>query len=200
MTKIIDLAREYTCRHGAPSVSRVEDSIFHRRYFTSCMQCSFCHDSCCAYGVDIDVTNVERILARADEIERHVGVGRDQWFLPEWTDDREFPGGRHTRTRVVEGACVFLNRRGRGCLLHGFCGEAGLDYHDLKPMVSALYPITFDDGLLHPSDEVHENLLVCLDQGPTLYRGVRDELAHYFGPPLVEELDRIEASNPSPSL
>ncbi|MSP61792.1 MAG: hypothetical protein EXR72_15950 [Myxococcales bacterium] len=191
---IVDLLRRHACIRGGPSLARVDTAIFHRRYFTHCMECNFCDDWCCSHGVDVDVENVARILARADAVERFTGTSRDQWFVPGWTVDPEFPGGRHTRTRVVDGRCVFLRRNGRGCMLHDFSLEAGLDYHDVKPMVSALFPVTFDDGLLHPSEEVDENLLVCLDAGPTLYQGTRDELLHYFGPALTEELDALQAS------
>jgi len=71
--------------------------------------------------------------------------------------------------------------------------DRGIDYHDVKPMVSALFPLTFDYGLLHPSNEIVDRSLQCIDDGPTLYRGVRDEVTWYFGPDLVVELDRFEA-------
>jgi hypothetical protein len=79
--------------------------------------------------------------------------------------------------------------------LHAFALEKGLDYHDLKPVLSTLFPLTFDDGVLHVMDEVEDRTLVCLGQGPTLYRGVRAELEYYFGPSFVEELDAIEAAH-----
>lgn len=90
---------------------------------------------------------------------------------------------------------MFLNRRDRGCQLHAFALEKGLDYHDLKPVLSTLFPLTFDDGVLHVMDEVEDRSLVCLGSGPTLYRGVRAELAYYFGAALVAELDEIEAAH-----
>jgi hypothetical protein len=60
-------------------------------------------------------------------------------------------------------------------------------------MVSALFPVTFDDGLLHASTEARDGTLVCGGQGPSLYRGARAELLHYFGESLVSELDALEA-------
>jgi hypothetical protein len=194
----VDLAAEFASRGGQPRVSRVDTAIFVRTYFTNCMECTFCGDACCDYGVDVDAENVARILAQADALESFTGVPRDRWFTGEWTEDREFPGGKNTRTSVVDGHCVFLGRRGRGCSLHAFALSTGADYHDLKPMVSALFPIAFDDGLLHPSDEVEDGSLVCLDRGPTLYRGARGELAYYFGPGLVANLDAIERSTLAP--
>jgi hypothetical protein len=196
------LSRPYASRWGAPVVSRVDTAIFVHRYFMRCMECSYCFDSCCQYGVDVDAPNVERLRAHAVDLERYTGVPQDRWFTGEWTDDAEFPGGRHTRTRVEGGACVFRSRRrgapgapgggARGCMVHSFALERGLDYHELKPMVSVLFPVTFDEGLLHSSNEIVDRSLQCIDDGPTVYRGVRSEIAWYFGDALVGELDDLE--------
>lgn len=185
------LSRSYACRWGVPVVDRVDTAIFRHRYFVECMQCSYCHDSCCQYGVDVDAANVARLEEHAGAVERFTGVPTDRWFTGEWKSDPEFPGGRHTRTRVEGGACVFRNRAGRGCTIHSFALAAGIDYHELKPMVSVLFPITFDEGLLHPSTEIEDRSLQCYGDGPTLYRGVRGELAWYFGGALVGELDAL---------
>lgn len=190
---IRSLSQPYSCRWGAPVLDRVDTAIFVRTYFMNCMGCSYCQDSCCQYGSDIDGENVARVEAHAAELERFTGVTRDRWFTGEWTDDREFPGGRQTRTRVEDGACVFRNRTARGCMLHSFALDRGLDYHELKPMVASLFPVTFDGGLLHPSNEIHDRSLQCIDDGPTLYKGVRSEIEWYFGAALVRELDGIEA-------
>ena len=92
----------------------------------NCMACTYCHDSCCQYGADIDADNVPRVERYADELERFTGVPRDRWWRTrleagaegpaavDWTEDREFPGGRQTRTRVEGGACVFLARTRAG--------------------------------------------------------------------------------------
>jgi hypothetical protein len=186
------LSRSYACRWGVPVVSRVDTAIFVHRYFMRCMECSYCFDSCCQYGVDVDATNVERLRAHAPELERYTDVPSSRWFSDEWTEDAEFPGGRHTRTRVEGGACVFRSRKGRGCLIHSYALERGIDYHELKPMVSALFPVTFDDGLLHSSNEIVDRSLLCIDDGPSVYRGIREEIAWYFGADLVEELDGLE--------
>lgn len=186
------LSRPYPCRWGVPVVDRVETTIFVHTYFAHCMQCSYCNDSCCRYGVDVDADHVARLQARAGDIEQYTGVVRERWFNGEWTSDSEFPGGRYTRTRTEDGACVFRNRAARGCMLHSFALERGVDYHELKPMVSVLFPVTFDGGLLHPSTEIRDRSLQCYNDGPTLYRGVRDEVGWYFGQALVAELDELE--------
>ena len=173
----------------------MDSSIFIRRYFARCLECSFCHDACCFHGVDIDVDNVRRINSFATDLEEFMGTSKATWFRDEFAKDVEFPGGSFTRTQVLDGACVFHDRRSRGCLLHKFSLENNIDYHDLKPMVSCLFPLTFDNGVLHPSDDIETDDLVCAGEGPTLYQGVRNELLYYFGPTFVEELDGIEIGN-----
>lgn len=196
MSDTIALSRSYPSCYGVPVIRAVERDIFVRRYFTHCLACTFCHDACCRDGVDVDAVHYGRIIAHAEAIEAFVGVPRHRWFEPEVEVDGEVPGGRTYRTRTERGACVFLNRTGRGCLLHAFCLARGLDVHDFKSLVDVLFPISFCDGVLCVADDVADDSLVCLDQGPTLYRGLRHELAHYFGNRLVQELDVLEAGAP----
>jgi Fe-S-cluster containining protein len=190
---IVPLSRAYPSRQGAPVIRRIDTAIFEKTYFGECLACTFCHDSCCARGADIDAENMARLKEQPGLAEA-VGVAPEAWFKPGLVEDRDFPGGRYTRTAVKDGACVFLNRKGRGCLLHTYAAAHGLDHRRLKPLVCVLFPITFDDGLLGPSGDVKDASLVCLGPGPTLYRAVRDDLAYYFGPDFVTELDRHEAA------
>jgi hypothetical protein len=143
--------------------------------------------------VDVDVANADRLRAHAEALEEYTGVPEERWFTGVWNEDQEFPGGRHTRTRVEDSACVFRNRKARGCMIHSFALERGLDYHELKPMVSVLFPVTFDEGLLHVSNEIADRSLQCIDDGPTVYEGIRSEIGWYFGPELVSELDGLAA-------
>jgi hypothetical protein len=170
-------------------VSAVDPEIFRRRYFGVCLRCSFCHDACCQYGVDLSLVERDRILADADRLELVVGRPRSEWFTGVVTADPDFSGGAATRTAVVDGGCVFLQRNARGCSLHAYALEQGRDYHDLKPMVSALFPVTFGDGALFCSEELVEGSLICAGEGPTAYEMARDELGYYFGADLVAELD-----------
>jgi hypothetical protein len=191
------LSRPYAARDGAPVLTHVDGGVFARRYFGACLACSFCGDACCDYGVDVDAATAARMLAQADAIEAHVGVPRDAWFTGPLVPDPDLPGGAGTRTRVAtdgRGGCVFRSRTGRGCQLHAFALATGQDYHLLKPMVSALFPLTFADGLLCLSGELADGTLVCGGTGPTAYEAVRDELAYYFGDDLVAELDGLSAS------
>ncbi len=178
-------------RGGAPVVRAVDPEIFRRRYFGYCLACGFCNDSCCQHGVDVALEERDRILARADELEPLVGAPRDSWFVPSVTDDVDFPGGRATRTAVVNGSCVFRRPGARGCTLHAFALSEATDYHDVKPMVSALFPVTFGAGALLCSDELTDGSLVCAGPGPTAYEMARGELAYYFGDALVRELDEL---------
>jgi hypothetical protein len=192
MPRSLRLPRAFPARDGVPSIERADRRIFTLRYFTHCLRCGFCHDWCCQFGVDVELTRAQAILARAAELERYVGIPRDQWFEPGVERDDELPGGGARRTRVEDGHCVFLRCEGRGCLLHAFAIERGLDYHELKSMVDCLFPLTFADGLLCPADEIMDGELVCAGQGPTLYRGVREELRYYFGDACVAALDVLE--------
>ena len=188
---IIKLPQSYSALYGAPVIDRIDTDIFTRTYFAHCMDCGFCGDSCCQYGVDVDVKNVARINAVADKLEPFVGSSRDQWFESGFESDPHFPGGLVTRTKVVDGACVFLNRKGRGCLLHSFALQDGFNFNQIKPLVSAIFPVTFDSGCLCPSDEIPTNELICQGVGPSLYEGSRSDLLHYFGAEMIAILDKM---------
>lgn len=193
--RIVSLPEFFPSRYGVPVLSAVDTAVFSRRYFTHCMQCSFCHDSCCQHGVDVDMLHVPALETHAAELEARSGIPRDRWFTGEYTPDPEMPGGGSLRTRVVDGACVFRDRRGRGCHVHAYCLERGIDYHTLKPIIDCLFPLTFSEGILYPAVEVDDGTLICLDTGPTLYRGVREELGYYFGEGLLQALDAVEAGS-----
>jgi hypothetical protein len=188
---IHELTRSYPSRYGAPIIRGVDSAIFELRYFGRCVECTFCFDACCRWGVDVDLENVRRIEAHAPALEALTGVARDRWFEPEIDEDAEFPGGRVARTRTDERGCIFHAREGRGCLLHRYALESGLDYHDLKPMISALFPITFESTILCAAEEVADGSLICSAQGPTLYESGREEVGYYFGDGLVAELDAL---------
>ena len=185
------LSRAYPCKGGGPVLTAVDPRIFTLRYFQACMACGFCRDSCCSEGVDVDLENVARIRALPADFKALVATPEADWFTTDIVTDPEFPGGAHVRTAVVDGACVFRNPKGRGCLIHAYALEKGLDYHDTKPLVSTLFPVTFELGVLAASNELADQSLVCAGDGPTLYEGARDELLYYFGDALVAELDAL---------
>jgi hypothetical protein len=190
---IVALDGKYPCALGGPVLRAVDPRIFTLRYFTHCMGCGFCHDACCDHGVDIDVENAARLRALPREFHDRIGLPAEGWFTAEVIPDREFPGGAHVRTIVRNGACVFRGSAKRGCAIHAYCLEQGLDYHSLKPMVSVLFPVTFEDGVLTASGEAADGSLVCAGTGPSLYEGAREELRYYFGNGLIGELDQLKA-------
>ena len=57
-----------------------------------------------------------------------------------------------------------------------------------------LFPLTFEDGVLCPAVEAHDDELVCLGTGPSLYRGIREEVRYYFGEEIVTVLDAMESA------
>lgn len=187
----LPLLRAYPARRAQPIVDRVDTRIFTARYFGACMSCTFCHDSCCQYGADVDLDNAGRLISRRAELEPFVGRPATAWFQETGLEDLDFPGGKIVRTRATDRGCGFLNPSGRGCLIHSFALSRGEDYHELKPLVCWLFPLTVSAGLLCPSDEISTRELICMGDGPTLYDSLRDELAYTFGTDLIAELDAI---------
>lgn len=191
----IKLKKSYSCIHGLPVIHSVDSEIFEYTYFMHCMQCTFCNDQCCSYGADIDMLNVDRIMKNADELETFTGIKRSEWFDDDekkW--DHEYPGHDYTRTSYVEkkDSCVFLKKDSRGCMLHSFALDKGIDYHELKPFFCTLFPVTYFEGTFCIPEEIEEKSLACLGSGPSLYRGARDEIKYYFGEEIITELDAIE--------
>lgn len=175
---------------SVPVLSQVDTDIFKFRYFGNCMQCTFCQDSCCQYGCDVNLAERERILAVKDELRPFVSAPPEKWFKDEVHEDPEYETGKFVRSQVVNGACAFLNPNGRGCGIHSFAMATGRDYHKIKPAVCWLFPVTWDKGLLRPSYDITDDLM-CRNMGPIIYDMSRDELGHFFGPALVAELDAL---------
>jgi hypothetical protein len=57
-----------------------------------------------------------------------------------------------------------------------------------------MFPVTYNEGVLLTPEEIDEKLTACLGDGPSLYRGSRDEIKYYFGEGIIEELDEVEAN------
>ncbi len=186
---IVALSQNFPSILHQPVLRAVDTDIFRLSYYARCMACSFCGDQCCSYGVDIDLDNARRLMDMGPEFEQFVGISAERWFTKEEIPDAEFPSGSHVRTQTMDGGCVFLDRKARGCKIHAWCVDRKIDYHALKPMVSVLFPATFDKGVLGPSGEARDKSLVCAGSGASIYDGIRHELAYYFGNRLVDELD-----------
>ncbi|MBV9330500.1 MAG: hypothetical protein JOZ55_02980 [Alphaproteobacteria bacterium] len=188
------LSRAYPAIAGRPIIEAVDLRIFRLRYFRNCLSCSFCSDQCCRHGVDVDAANAEDLLSLSSEFEALVGHPRSEWFTGPYLDDAEFPSGQYIRTAVNQGYCVFHDARARGCKIHAWCSDSGIDFHSLKPIVSILFPVTFENGVLMPSTEVTDSSLICSGQGDSLFDGARKDLNHYFGEAFVDELDGLQGA------
>ena len=108
-------------------------------------------DGCCTLGAhftdDDDVRRVQAVVTELgeDEWQMHPGRGRagdkDPARLKAWTEKED--GAR--KTKVVDGACIFLNRpgfpAGAGCALHQHAVLTGRPPHEAKPDVCWQLPI-----------------------------------------------------------
>jgi Fe-S-cluster containining protein len=175
---------------SSPVLHHVDSEIFTLRYFARCMGCSFCHDSCCQYGCDVNIGERDAILKAADALAPYISYPPSRWFGSTVHEDAEYPTGKYVRANSIDGACVFLNRSSRGCGIHRYALENKVDYHHIKPMVCWLFPVCWDKGVMRPNTDVKDDL-ACFGNGPTLFEASRDEIAHVFGKALVDELDAL---------
>jgi hypothetical protein len=141
-------------------------------WLTSSWTCIFgngCHgiyadrpdDGCCTLGAHFtDDDDVARVGAAAKEL------GEDEWqYHPgttkqsAWTELEDDA----LKTKVVDGACIFLNRPGfpggPGCALHRTAIERGVPHLELKPDVCWQLPLRRDeqvDGGGHVTSTIRE--------------------------------------------
>jgi hypothetical protein len=106
-------------------------------------------DGCCSHGAFFtDEDDLSRVTAAVadltDEDWQLAPVGRGSWTEEDRADDAE-DGERSLRTRVVDGACVFLNRPGHpggtGCALHRMALRTGVHPLTTKPDVCWQLPV-----------------------------------------------------------
>jgi hypothetical protein len=110
---------------------------------------------CCSYGAHFsDEDDRDRVVAQADELQadewQFQASGRRKGVIA------KLPGAGW-RTRLVDGACVFLNRpgfpAGAGCALHLLALRRGVHFRETKPDVCWQLPLRKehkeeDDGTL----------------------------------------------------
>ena len=99
---------------------------------------------CCSLGADIDGDDEARTIAALaatlgpDEFQHHGAAA----------DGGVFRNDTHGATRIVDGACIFLNRPGfaggSGCALHVAALAAGERPMDWKPSVCWQLPVKID--------------------------------------------------------
>jgi hypothetical protein len=113
-------------------------------------------EGCCTFGAHFvdadDVANVRRRTRRlTPEQWQHHALGQRKKPLVKGDPDDD--GARPTVTRLVDGACIFLNRPGfaggAGCALHVAALAAGDRPLDWKPQVCWQVPLRLE----HSTDE-----------------------------------------------
>lgn len=194
-----------------PRFHRAQRAIFERRVVADCMthQCVMVADegvplarakplleACCQYGADVDLTERDAIMEHADQLRALLTPGAREapWFTTEVTEDPDYPSGRHVRTATYQGGCVFLSHDRRGCAIHRAALEGGWDFHQVKPHICRLFPLSYEDDAFVLSDDFVD--YDCADHpgAPSVYRVARDTIAAVFGPDLVAALDAAEAA------
>jgi hypothetical protein len=160
------------------------------------------NDACCQHGADVLIPEKAAILRRAAEVASVLPAkwqDRATWFDerdPE--EDPDAPGGIILRTGTTDledesSGCVFLEHTGaRGCGLHRAALVHGFHPDEIKPSVCRLYPVSHLAGRLSLSPDF-DRYSCANDEGPTVYRLMRDAIRAVFGDALIEELDRVES-------
>ncbi len=169
---------------------------------------------CCEHGAYLCDDSDEGAVA--DAVERY--LGSDNWqlrtdapFDTSTADD----GKTSRKTKVVDGACVFLNRedftRGAGCALHVAAVDRSLTPADVKPEVCWQVPVRRED---HETETGHIYTMVrewgrrdwgegghdfgwwcttdplALNHPQPAYVSLRHELTAMCGEPIYDELVR----------
>lgn len=190
----------------------VASDIFTQTFAPDCMShACLCreenrqrNDACCRFGADVLIPEKAAILRRRLEIASVLKEGRRDpagWFDERDPErDPDAPGGILLRTAtqdpsVETSGCIFLDHSGqRGCGLHRTALEFAFDPAEIKPAVCRLYPLSATKRRLGLSPDF--DWYSCAgDDGPTVYRLMRDVLASIYGNELVVELDRLETQH-----
>jgi hypothetical protein len=166
---------------------------------------------CCSIGADLgdedEARNISALAATLDPslFEHHT----------EATDGGIFKDDDRTHTRIVDGACIFLNRPGfsggAGCALHLAAIESGESPIDWKPSVCWQLPIKVDWEMGADDVEIATvrrwtrpdwgaegtTMAWCCTEGSLAYKGDRpvidslgEELATIVGDEVYGELRR----------
>ena len=113
---------------------------------------------CCSYGAHFSDKKDRDLVARAAK-----RLGPEQWQFRDQGRKKGISaksGKKDWRTRLVKGACIFLNRpdfeRGPGCALHVLAMDTGEHHSDLKPEVCWQLPLRVIDR----DDEDDDTLVI----------------------------------------
>lgn len=164
---------------------------------------------CCSLGAELDgVDEAMNLSACAATVPAHLFQ-----FHDEAATGGVFSTEERKSTRVVDGACIFLNRPGfaggAGCALHLAASYFDESITDWKPSVCWQLPIKVDwemgaDGVetasVHRWDrsawgEVGDDMAWCCTEGPEAYCGTRavidslaEEITGIIGEPVYVKL------------
>ena len=170
-------------------ITSIDEGILRSRYFARCMECNECDDNCCNYGCPVDISEAGRILTYREDLEKKINVPAEEWFLEGTESLIGFPSEEIKRTRVINGKCVFHNINSRGCYLHQFALERGIDPHSIKPMICFLFPLTWEGSCLYVSEFLEE--LPCKNIGVTILESQIHEMSLYLGEEFIKEVNGL---------
>jgi hypothetical protein len=169
------------------------------------------NQGCCSIGAELadpeEAMTISALAATLDpaSFQHHFAID----------DDDVFSDSTRTNTKIVDGACIFLNRPGfeggEGCALHIAASGAGESPTAWKPSVCWQLPIkvdwqTSDDGTEVATlrgwerrdwGDEGDSMHWCCTEGPEAYIGdqmvvdsLADELTEVLGEPVYVELHR----------
>ncbi len=155
---------------------------------------------CCSFGAVLDVGDEARNIAALAAV---LDPARFEHHLSA-ADGGIFDDDTMTSTRVVDGACIFLNRPGfvggAGCALHLAANHAGESPTDWKPSVCWQLPIKVDwedsgDGGSEVATVRRWERRDWGDEGDSMAWCCTEEHATYVGDrPVIDSLrDELEA-------
>ncbi len=174
---------------------------------------------CCSVGAELtDIEEAMTVSALAATVPSHL------WQFHDRVDsDDVFSNATRSNTKVVEGACIFLNRPGfvggAGCALHLAAQAAGESPIDWKPSVCWQLPVRVDwemqpDGIEHATvhrwsradwGDVGETMAWCCTESTEAYVGERpvidslgEELAGITGTTVYVQLRQKLSGQPPP--
>jgi len=168
-------------------------------------RCGFpvCRAACCLYGVWVDMTEHDRILASAELVGSCLAPDHREsstWFETVYETDPHTPSGEVIHTRVLESAshyggsrCVFL-REDSKCALQVAGELLSSDPWGLKPLYCILHPLDLDEEGRITLDEtallVEEaaSCLVRTDEDIPLLMTFEPELRYFLGDDHYDQL------------